>query len=238
MEACIEVMRPFGLRPRALVFPHNFCEYSHLPLLEDLGITSVRHRDDHVRLSYPERTESGVYKIYESMNLRVPRHYEYSDKAKIFIEKAIARKAAYAVWFHPSDPIEVFDGPFRRILQYVDSQRRSGRLWVTTMSDLSAYCEARKQLKLSVTWENASLTIRPDTSSFDNHRYGTPEITLVLPLAAAPKSVSLELAGGERQPIEIDMSSEIKSSPLTVNLPIKARALHVMFSDHVNPLRA
>src|SRR5205823_7198780 len=84
LEACLDVMQPFGLRPRSLVFPFNVAGYSYLPLLANMGIVAVRHRDQNVRLSYPERTESGVYRIYESMNLRAAKQYDYAEKAKIF----------------------------------------------------------------------------------------------------------------------------------------------------------
>jgi len=40
---------------------------------------------------------SGVYKFYESMNLRRPQHYDYLDKVKIFIEAAVARCAAFTL---------------------------------------------------------------------------------------------------------------------------------------------
>src|SRR5262249_21214949 len=103
LEICHEAMKPFGLRPTTLIFPRNQAEYSHLPLMAAAGITAVRHRDRSVRLSYPERLRSGVYRIYESMNLRTARHYDYLDKVKIFIHKAIERHAVYALWFHPSD---------------------------------------------------------------------------------------------------------------------------------------
>src|SRR5262249_50826970 len=148
----------------SLVFPHNIHEYSYLPLLANAGVTAVRHWDGKDTLSYPERTASGVYKIYHSMQLRKAKHYDYFDKAKIFIQKAMERRAAYSLWFHPSDPTEVFNTEFKQILQYIDSERRNGRLWITTMRDLAGYCEAREQLHLTVDRQRNMVTVSAQTS--------------------------------------------------------------------------
>jgi hypothetical protein len=37
------------------------------------------------------------------MNLRTPKHYDYVEKVKIFVAKAMARRMP-SLWFHPSDP--------------------------------------------------------------------------------------------------------------------------------------
>ncbi len=63
LEACHVAMRAFGVQPRSLVFCFNHMGYQHLNELSRLGIAAVRHRDSRVRLAYPERTASGVYKI-------------------------------------------------------------------------------------------------------------------------------------------------------------------------------
>src|SRR5262249_11867560 len=154
-------------------------------LLAELGITSVRHRDETVRLSYPERTASGVYRVYESMNLRVAKHYDYVEKAKIFIRKAMERGAAYALWFHPSDPKELFDTQFRGILRHIRDEARAGRVWIATMQELASYCEARAQLELRVERDAGALYLSFD-SELDT-KYGTPEVTLRIPCDTRPK---------------------------------------------------
>ena len=80
-------MRPFGLKPRTLIFPRHQSEYSYLPLLASAGVIVVRHRDAKVRLSYPERTASGVYSVYESMNLRIAKHYDYWKRRRSSLRK-------------------------------------------------------------------------------------------------------------------------------------------------------
>jgi hypothetical protein len=228
IEACIEVMQRVGLRPQSLVFPHNICEYSYLQLLADLGIIVLRHRDDNVRLSYPERTSSGVYKIYESMNLRVAKHYDYASKAKIFIGKAMERRAAYSLWFHPSDPMEFFDIELRHILEYIDSQRSAGRLWVTTMRDLAAYCEARQQLDVTVERTNDTLDLRFHTL-LDTSLYGSPEVTLIVDVPSHPKSAQLEMSNGERKTIDGRFVGRGSGDRLLVNVPGTANSLHFSF---------
>jgi hypothetical protein len=229
LEGCLEAMDPFGLRPRSLVFPRNSAEYSYLPLLESAGITAVRHRDREtgIRLSYPERTSGGVYKIYESMNLRIARHYGYLQKAMIFIRKAIERNAVYSLWFHPSDPTEWFEPQLRDILRYIDAERRDGRLWVATMQDLAAYCEARERLQLTTEREGRSLIVCL-RSSLDVSRYGSPEVSLLIPASSKPCSAHLELANGEHKPIHVRLMTR-GVSRLLVNVPASARALHLTF---------
>jgi len=228
LESCVDAMQPFGLRPKSLVFPRNRSEYSYLPLLANAGIVAVRHRDRDggIRLSHPERTPAGVYKIYESMNLRDARHYDYLQKAKVFIQKAMQRHAVYSLWFHPSDPTEVFDTHFRGILRYIDSERKAGRLWVATMGDLAAYCEAREQLQLSPERIGNTLTLT-FRSSLDTSRYGTPELSLLIPASYEPRSVWLELIDGERKPVDVGFVSGNGSPRLIVNVPTTAKTLQL-----------
>lgn len=226
LEACIDVMQPFGLRPRSLVFPFNIPGYSYLSLLANMGIVAVRHRDDNVRLSYPERTESGIYRIYESMNLRVAKQYDYAKKAKIFIDQAMERHAAYSLWFHPSDPIEVFDREFRGILQYVDAERSKGRLWVATMTDLASYCEAREKFHLAVERYGNGLNLFFQTS-LDTSIYGTPELSLIIRVSSVPKSAQLEMKNGERRPITMRPLTKESGNQVLVNIPMDAKSLRV-----------
>jgi peptidoglycan/xylan/chitin deacetylase (PgdA/CDA1 family) len=229
LETCIDLMRPFGQRPKSLVFPRNRAEYSYLPLLARAGILAVRHRDrgKGIRLSYPERTPAGVYKIYESMNLRIARHYDYLQKVRIFIQKAMERNAAYSLWFHPSDPTAWFEPQLRDILDYMASERRRGRLWIATMQDLAAYCEAREQIQLTTTEGVNSLTVFI-RSSLDIARYGAPDVTLLIPLSSTPSSARIELISGEKQYVTGRLVAS--SLPrLIVTVPATAKSLQLTF---------
>ena len=35
------------------------------------------------------------------------------------------------------------------ILQYLDAERHGGRLWIATMQEIAAYCEARDQFDVT-----------------------------------------------------------------------------------------
>jgi peptidoglycan/xylan/chitin deacetylase (PgdA/CDA1 family) len=230
LEACAEAMQPYGLRPKSLVFPRNRAEYSYLQLLADAGIVAVRHRDRDggIRLSHPERTPAGVYKIYESMNLRIARHYDYLEKAKLFIQKAMERHAVYSLWFHPSDPTAVFETQFRGILRYIDAERKKGRLWVARMEDLAAYCEAREQLKVRTERVDNMLAVYL-LSSLDVCRYGEPEITLLIPAPCEPRFAWLELVNGERKPLQVSSVPGNGLSKLMATVPTTAKALQFVF---------
>ena len=230
LESCIDARQPFGLSPKSLVFPRNRSEYSYLPLLASAGIVAVRHRDRDVgiRLSHPQRTSTGVYKIYESMNLRTARHYDYVQKAKLFIRKAMERHAVYSLWFHPCESIDLFETQFRGILDYIDSERKTGRLWVATMAELAGYCEAREQLQLRRERNGNTLTLS-FRSSLDRSRYGTPELSLLIPAPGEPESVWLELTNGERKPVDVRLPSGNGLRKLIVNLPTNAKTLQLTF---------
>jgi peptidoglycan/xylan/chitin deacetylase (PgdA/CDA1 family) len=227
VDACNALMSPFGMRARTLIFPRHQSEYSYLPLLADCGVSVVRHRDKRVRLSYPERTSAGVYKIYESMNLRIARRYDYLDKVKIFIGKAKERHAAYALWFHPSDPVEWFDPQLRAILQYLTTERQKGSLWIATMQDIAAYCEARERLQVTTQRTANTLTVSLG-GSFDSSRYGTPEVTLVIAVPSPPSSATLQTTSGAHRRVE-PRCTDGAPPRVVVNVPITAKTLQLTF---------
>jgi hypothetical protein len=161
------------------------------------------------------------------MNLRTAKHYDYLQKVKLFVGKAMTRHAVYALWFHPSDPTEWFEPQFRDILDYIAHERRGGRLWVTTMQDLAAYCEAREQLELTTERTGPSLTIRL-RSSLDVARYGASDVTLLIPASSHPRAVSLELLDGCTRAIA--PSFVVGREPrVMVNIPPNARQLRLTF---------
>jgi hypothetical protein len=194
LRACIKVMAPYGLHLRSLVYPFNNMGHHYLDLIGGLGLTAVRHRAKHVRLSYPERTPSGVYKLYESMNLRRAKHYDYIDKAVMFMEEAFARQAAYHIWFHPSDPRDVFETEFYGIIRSMAEFRQQGKLWVATMGDLAAYCEAREQTTLDVqrNADELRITLR---CNYDIKRYGKTVLTLRVTSDSMPTECLLRTEG-------------------------------------------
>jgi hypothetical protein len=231
LRACIKVMAPYGLHLRSLVYPFNNMGHHYLDSIGALGLTAVRHRDKKVRLSYPERTSSGVYKLYESMNLRRSRRYNYIEKVRIFLDEAMKRQAAYHLWFHPSDPTELFEHEFYEIVQEIAARRRAGQLWVTSMANLTSYCEARKRTELEVRRHANDLTITV-RSDYDAKRYGATKLTLRIPSDVPPISCLAQIQN-RWEPVEWKHADPHggKREPRSflVDIPINARQLSVSF---------
>jgi peptidoglycan/xylan/chitin deacetylase (PgdA/CDA1 family) len=227
MEECLAVMAPLGLRLRSLVYPFNHMGHAYHELLHQLGVIAVRHRDDKVRLSYPERSAAGVYKIYESMNLRSSDHYDYRDKAELFIDHAIQRGMAYHLWFHPSDPRTVFQKEFYEILQTIQRQREAGNVWVATMGDLASYCEARECLSLQSAIEKDEMTLQL-RSSLDTDKYGVPDVTLLVPTKAMPKRIKRQTGGASVEAAR-DLVCAQRNGTLILNLPAITQTVTLSF---------
>jgi len=226
---CHAAMSPFGVSARSLVYPYNHMGHHYGPLLARLGFTCVRHRDPVIRLSYPERLACGIYKLYESMNLRQPKYYNYIDKVRIFLDEAIKRRAAYHIWFHPSDPTELFEYEFYEIIQEIVARRREGQLWVTTMADVAAYCEAREQTELQVRRHVNELTIAL-RSDYDAKRYGQTKLTLRIASDSPPINCLLQTRD-RREPVkwknEGPHSGKRDRCSFLVDVPTNARQLFV-----------
>jgi len=194
LKACIRVMSRHNLRLRSLVYPFNNMGHHYLDLIGGLGLTAVRHRDSRVRLCYPVGTPSGVYQLYESMNLRRAKYYEYIEKAGLLLNEAIRRQAAYHIWFHPSDPTEIFETEFYDIIRLMAELRTQGKLWVVTMGDLAAYCEARERTRLEVQRGATDVLVR-FRSEYDASRYGPTSLTLKIESGFTPKQVHVRVNG-------------------------------------------
>lgn len=226
LEASAAAMQRFGITPRSLVYPFNRMGHTYHDLLAELSITAVRHRDRRVRLSYPERMPSGVYKFYESMNLRTPKHYDYLDKVKIFLAEAVARCAAFHLWFHPSDSLTLAQTELLQILKYIDSLRTEGLVWVAPMAEIASYCEARHRLRPEVRRMNGEMTI-VWRGSFPSETYGHTELSLVFPPLPGPRMVTLTNGSGSQ---DLPRSSvQTAAGRLLINMPTSAKSLRIVF---------
>jgi peptidoglycan/xylan/chitin deacetylase (PgdA/CDA1 family) len=227
MEECLAGMSNLGLRMRSLVFPFNRMGHAYHDLLHQFGIIAVRHRDEKIRLSYPERGAAGVYRLYESMNLRSSNLYHYRDKAELFIDHAVQQGAAYHLWFHPSDPRSVFQNEFREILQIIQRQRDAGNIWVATMGDLVAYCEARESITLQSKTESGQRTLQI-RSSLDWDKYGTPEVTLNVPAETMPKRIRRQV-GETFVEAKPDAVCVRRNGKLILNVPAVTQTVTLSF---------
>jgi hypothetical protein len=227
MEESLSVMTPIGLKLKSLVFPFNHMGHSYHDLLHQFGIIAVRHRDEKIRFSYPERTASGVYKIYETMNLRSARYYNYRDKAELFVDHAIQHGAAYHLWFHPSDPRAVFKSDFYQILQIIQRQRDAKSLWVATMADLVSYCEARECMSIHSESDGSKRKL-DICSSLNTYKYGVPEVSLLVPETAMPKRIERRLDTGVEN-IVPDTVCSLRNDKLLLNLPARTQTIVLTF---------
>ncbi len=227
IEECLAAMAPLGLKLRSLVYPFNHMGHSYHDLLHKFGIIAVRHRDERIRLSYPERSASGVYKIYESMNLRSASRYHYPDKAELFIDRAMEQGASYHLWFHPSDPRSVFQKEFYEILQIIQREREAGNVWVATMGDLASYCEARECISLRSKTEKDQTTLQI-RSSLDAEKYGVPDVTLVVPSKTLPKRIQRQIdsTNVETKP---DAARIKRNDALILNVPAVTQTVILSF---------
>ena len=92
------------------------------------------------------------------------------------------------------------------------------------MTDLASYCEAREKVDLKVDRQSGKLTISV-ASKLDNSRYGTPEITLLIPERCKPNSAMVELPGGEWK--SATMHAAVDSRQTVVEIPSTARTLQI-----------
>jgi peptidoglycan/xylan/chitin deacetylase (PgdA/CDA1 family) len=227
IEESVAAMSPFGIKLRSLVYPFNRMGHSYHDLLHQFGIIAVRHRDERIRLSYPERGTSGVYKIYESMNLRSTDFYNYRDKADLLIAHAVQHGAAYHLWFHPSDPRSVFQKEFYEILRIIQIQREAGTIWVATMGDLASYCEARESLTIQSETEKDKRTLRI-RGSLNADKYGIPDVTLVMPAKAMPMSIQRQI-GSTSERLTPHAVCAIKNDKLVLNVPAVTQTIVLSF---------
>jgi hypothetical protein len=228
VEESGRVMERFGISPRSLVYPYNNRVHAFLGLLSELSIIAVRQRDQHVRLSYPERTPCGVYKLYESLMLRRARHYDYLDKVKIFLSTAAKRHAVFHLWFHPSEPLEIFARELRRILEYIDNQRQAGLVWIATMAEIAAYCEAREMLQPAVERYNGEMRVVWH-GAFQAEKYGHTELTLIFPSLPRPRVVTMTNGNGRHHSVLGGSHVQMTAERLLINMPTAAESLHIVF---------
>jgi hypothetical protein len=225
--ASAEAMQPFKAKARTLVYPFNRMGHAYLSLLGELGVASVRHRDERIRFSYPERTASGVYKIYESLNLRAARFYDYFAKAASFADEAVRIGSVFHIWFHPSDSVDVFENQYARIVEYMAKLRDQGKMWLATMSELAAYAEARDCIQLkAVPSANGELAFDMVAPTFDRDRYGDIDVTLLVRASRPVRRATTRSRSGET--IEVPTQLESAVGEMFVNrVTVPVRPAHL-----------
>jgi hypothetical protein len=72
-----------------------------------------------------------------------------------------------------------------------------GLLWVATLSEIAAYCEAREGLRPAVERQEGEMRV-VWRGSFQGEKYGHMELSLVFPLLSRPRMVTMTNGDGFR----------------------------------------
>lgn len=129
--------------PLTFVFPWN--RYGHFNLLRDEGF--IAYRGNSRKLGFPSKM-SGLWNIYPLVYIS-EKSYTHSVVLKAFLDLAMSYRSVFHLWFHPwnlevgGDVSKYISETLRPLFKRAQSERRKGRLWVCTLSELANYCEAR-----------------------------------------------------------------------------------------------
>lgn len=180
IQKCIEVMEPFGLKPKSIVFPGGTS--GNYDTLKKFGIVAMRGKqpDQRAELSYPQNMGDSLWNIPSSLVIEKRKHWDNAYavwRVNKYIERAIEHKSLCHLWFHPSLGPEIIKEVFPHILSYADREKKTGNLWVATMNEIADYCQARASTQVSFR-ENGSevvLEVIPDRVNYD---WNSTDLTL------------------------------------------------------------
>jgi uncharacterized protein YfaT (DUF1175 family) len=121
----------------------------------------------------------------------------------------------------------VFQKEFYEILQILQEQREAGKVWIATMGDLASYCEARESMSLQARTERDQTMIQI-SSSLDSEKYGSPEVTLIVPAQRMPKRIQRKM-GSVSDELAAEAVCARKNGTLIVNVPTATQTLTLSF---------
>jgi hypothetical protein len=141
--------------------------------------------------------------------------------------KATERYAVFHLWFHPADPASVFENELLRVIQYIDSQGKQGLVWVATLSEIAAYCEAREGLRPAVERNEGEMRV-VWRGAFQGEKYGHTELSLVFPILSRPRMVTMTKGDGFRH-LELGRSYvQTAAGRLLINMLATAESLRIV----------
>jgi hypothetical protein len=95
------------------------------------------------------------------------------------------------------------------------------------MREIAAYCEAREQL--TITGDRSDNALRLSLKSTLNvSRYGSSEVTIVVPVSSMPRTATIWLANGQPSPATVRAESG-RQLQLVLNVPAKATRVELTF---------
>jgi peptidoglycan/xylan/chitin deacetylase (PgdA/CDA1 family) len=145
LDACVEVMRPFGVRPESLVFPGN--EVGKFDLLERKGFTMVRaFPEEWPDLALPVHLQGGLWGTLGSVGIDTDAPDVHMERRlarlKRFVSAAARWKTCAHLWFHPSIAREQMERVLFPLITYCADERERGNVEILTMRDLRRLAEA------------------------------------------------------------------------------------------------
>ena len=148
LDACLEVMKPYGIRPRSFVFPGN--DVGKLELLARKGFLAVRTFPvGRAEISLPLRLREGIWGVHSSVAVDVDdRILDYGrrcERLKKFTDRAAQTGLAAHFWFHPSLQQRQMEEILFPLLDYCGAMRDKGKLDILTMEQLVMATESAMQ---------------------------------------------------------------------------------------------
>lgn len=144
LDACIEVMKPYGLRPTSLIFPGN--HLGKLDVIAAKGFKSIRAFPvTWAEISLPLRHETGLWWVLGSVDIDIASGainlHKRLDRLKKYVQRAIQSQMNAHFWFHPSMPLVQLETMLFPLLRYCADMREKGEIDILTMEGLVAETE-------------------------------------------------------------------------------------------------
>ncbi len=144
VDACLAVMKPFGVRPVSLVFPGN--EVGKFDLLARKGFKIVRAFPvSWAEVSLPMKMQGGMWGTQGSIAVdtdapSVNLQNRFKRLCR-FVDRASDTKLNAHIWFHPSLSREQMEMVLFPLVEYIARRRERGEIQVLTMAELATATE-------------------------------------------------------------------------------------------------
>ena len=139
VDACVDAMKAFGVRPVSMVFPGN--DEGNFEIIGAKGFTVVRAFPvSWAEITLPIKLDDGMWRVHDSTAIDLEGDQwnisERLARLKKYINKATTERMAAHIWFHPSlNPIQMQELLFP-LLRYCAEQRDKGLIDILTMEHL------------------------------------------------------------------------------------------------------
>ncbi|MBI4534718.1 MAG: polysaccharide deacetylase family protein [Ignavibacteriae bacterium] len=139
IDACLEAMKPFGLRPTTWVFPGNI--EGNFDTLATRGFKGVRaFPHSWAEVSLPLKRNDDMWGIHASTPIDLDgggwNLEERLARLKKYVDRASATNLSTHIWFHPSLPRRQIDSLLFPLLRYCAELREKGAIDILTLDGL------------------------------------------------------------------------------------------------------